>query len=210
MIKKYKKTLIITSIISLLPILEGLILWNKLPEQIATHFGTNNIPDQYSSKAFAVFGLPFVILAIHWLAVLATNTDPKKKNISHKAISIVLWICPLLSVFLCSLTYAYALNNEIRIGIAVILFMGVLFVVLGNYMPKCKQNYTFGVKIPWTMNDSENWNKTHRFAGKIMVVGGIFLCLTSFLENPFVFFPVVIAMAFAPIIYSYLLYKKKQ
>lgn len=209
MIKKYKKTLIITTIISLLPILEGVILWNKLPEKIATHFGTNGLPDGYSSRFFAVFGIPFVMLAVHWLAVSATNTDPKKKNISDKAINIVLWICPLLSVLLCSLIYAYALNNEIRIGLAVILFMGILFIMLGNYMPKCKQNYTFGIKIPWTLNDSENWNKTHRFAGKIMVGCGVVLCLTSFLENPLIFFPVVVVMAFAPIVYSYLLYKKK-
>ena len=209
MIKRYKKTLIITTIISLLPILEGAVLWNKLPEKIATHFGSNGIPDGYSSKAFAVFGLPLVILAIHWLAVLATNFDPKKTNISDKAISIVLWVCPLLSVLLCSLTYAYALNNEIRIGFAVILFMGVLFIVLGNYMPKCKQNFTFGIKIPWTLNDSENWNKTHRFAGRIMFGCGIVICITAFSGNSIIILPPVAVMAFAPIIYSYLLYKKK-
>lgn len=209
MIKKYKGTIILTSVITLLPIIAGLILWDRLPAEIATHFGTDNQPDGYSSKAFAVFGLPFVMLGIHLLCILITNVDPKKQNISDKAIATVLWIIPLLSLVLMSMTYAYALGSKIKIGFIVIMFLGILFILLGNYMPKTKQNFTFGMKIPWTLNDEENWNKTHRLAGRLMFSGGAIICATAIFESPWIFFPVVLIMLLVPLAYSYKLYKDK-
>ncbi len=209
MLKKYKGTIILTSVITLLPILAGLILWDRLPAEIATHFGTNNQPDGFSSKAFAVFGLPLVMLAIHLLCIVATNADPKKQNISSKAIGVVLWIIPLTSLLLMSVTYAYALGSKIRIGFIVIMFLGILFILLGNYMPKTKQNFTFGLKIPWTLNDEENWVKTHRLAGWLMVFGGAVICATAILESPWIFFPAVIVMTLGPVLYSYKLHKDK-
>ena len=209
MLKKYKSTIILTSAKTLLSIIAGLILWDRLPAEIATHFGTDNQPNGYSSKAFAVFGLPLIILGIHLLCILATNADPKKKNISDKAFATVLWIIPLLSLVLMSMTYAYALGSKIKIGFIIIMFMGILFILLGNYMPKTRQNYTFGLRIPWTLNDEENWVKTHRFAGRIMVLGGAVICATAVFENPWIFFPVVLIMLLVPLAYSYKLYKNK-
>ena len=209
MLKKYKSTIIFTSVITLLPIIIGMVLWDRLPAEIATHFGADNLPNGYSSKAFAVFGLPFVMLAIHLLCILATNSDPKKQNISDKAVSIVLWIMPVLSLVLMIMTYAYALGSEIRIGFIVTMLLGILFILLGNYMPKTRQNFTFGLRIPWTLNDEENWTKTHRFAGRLTVICGAVMCATAIFENPWIFFPLAFAIAFAPIIYSYRLYKNK-
>ena len=209
MFKKYKGTIIITSAITLLPIIAGLILWDRLPAEIATHFGVNNQPNGYSSKAFAVFGLPLMILGIHLLCILATNADPKKHNISAKAVNIVFWIIPVLSLVVMSITYAYALGSKIKIGFIIIMLLGILFMLLGNYMPKTKQNYTFGIKIPWTLNDEENWNKTHRLAGKTMVFGGAIICATAIFESPWIFFPALLIMIFAPLAYSYKLYKDK-
>ncbi len=209
MIKKYKGMMLLTSVVTLLPILVGVVLWNRLPDKIATHFGTDMMPDGYSSKAFAVFGLPLVLLALHWICMIITNTDPKSKNIAEKNMIMVLWICPAISVLVNSLAYGYALNSKLRVGFIIILFMGVLFMIVGNYLPKSRQNYTFGIKLPWTLNDEENWNKTHRFAGKVWVLCGVLVCLTAVAENPFVFMAIVIAAVVIPTVYSYMLYKKK-
>ncbi len=209
MIKKYKGTMILTSAVILLPILLGLILWNRLPDEVATHFGTDIMPDGYSSKAFAVFGLPLVILALHWICMIATSADPKSKNIAEKNMIMVLWICPAISVLMNSLIYGYALNSKLRVGFIIILFMGVLFMIMGNYLPKSRQNYTFGIKLPWTLSDEENWNKTHRFAGKLWVLCGVLVCLTAVAENPFVFMAIVIAAVVIPTVYSYRIYKNK-
>lgn len=205
MIKKNLKTVIATALITLSPIVIGLLLWDKLPDEIATHFGTNGLPDRYSSKAFAVFGLPFVMLAIHLFSILATKADPKHTNITDKNFKIVLWIAPLLSVVLCVLSFAYSINNTVPVVTVLIIFMGVLFVITGNLMPKVKQNYSIGIKLPHTLNDKDNWYKTHRFAGKIWVIGGVVICLTAVLENIFVFLAITLVMAFASMVYSYII-----
>ena len=209
MIKKNLKTIIATAIITLSPIVIGLIMWDKLPEKIVTHFGANGTPDQYSSKAFAVFGLPLVLLGIHLLCILATKLDPKHSNITDKNFKLVLWISPLLSLVLSVLCFAYSINNTVPVVSVIIIFMGVLFAVIGNIMPKVKQNYSLGIKIPPTLHDKENWYKTHRFAGKIWVLGGVIICLTAVFENIFVFMAITLVIAFAPMVYSYAIANRK-
>lgn len=209
MIKKNIKMLIVTSIIILLPVAAGLILWEKLPEQIPVHFNAQGIADGWSGKGFGVFGMPLFLLAIHWLCTVITGLDPKKKNITQKNMGLVLWICPAISLFVSGAVYAYALNSKINISTAFMLFFGVLFIIVGNYMPKCKQNYSIGIKISWTLNSEENWNYTHRLAGKIWVIGGLFIIATSFLNWVWLFAATAIIMVMLPIAGSYLFYKKE-
>lgn len=210
MIKKNLKTLIITSVVTLLPILIGVILWNKLPDTIATHFDLNNQPNGFTRKTFAVFGIPAVLLAFQWILAIGTGADPKNKNIARVSLKTVLWIIPCLSLVLSAIIYTFALGYKVKVGMIVMLILGVIFVLLGNYMPKCKQNYTFGIKIPWTLHSEENWNKTHRLAGKLWVAGGILILLTAMLESPYIIFPVIIVMIAVPSIYSYCLYRKEK
>ena len=92
MIKANKNTLLITSIVTMLPVLAGVLLWNRLPDMMATHFGADNQADGLSSKAFAVFGIPLIGLVILWVAAFVTAHDPKKQHISPKMFSLVLWI----------------------------------------------------------------------------------------------------------------------
>lgn len=210
MIKKHMKTIIITSVITLIPMLVGLILWNKLPAELPVHFGINNEPDNYGSKAFVVLGMPLFMLAMQIVCVFATQLDPKMKNLNDKVFTMVLYIIPAVSLLICSMIYPIALGKEIRVGLIVILFMGLLFTVLGNYLPKCKPTYTMGIKLPWTLNDSENWTKTHALAGKLWVAGGLLIITTAFLENPVIFFSIVVVMVLVPTVYSCLLYKNKK
>ena len=210
MIKKHMKTIIITSILTIAPMIVGIILWDKLPAEVPTHFGINNEPDGYSSKAFAVFGMPLLMLAMHIVCILATKVDPKMKGINDKVFTMVLHIIPAVSLLICAMIYPVALGKEMRVGLIAILFMGLLFTVLGNYLPKCKPSYTVGIKLPWTLDDSENWTKTHALAGKLWVAGGLLIIATAFLENPVIFFSIVVVMVLVPTVYSYLLFKDKR
>ena len=210
MIKKHIKTIIITSILTLAPMIVGIVLWDKLPAEIPTHFGFNNEPDGYSSKAFAVFGSPLMMLAMHIVCIFATNLDPKKKGLNDKVFTLVLYIIPAVSLMICTMIYPVALGKDIQVGLIAMLFLGLVFTLMGNYLPKCKQSYTVGIKLPWTLEDSENWNKTHALAGKLWVVGGITIMGTSFLQNPAVFFVITAVMVIVPTVYSYLLYKNKK
>ena len=208
MIKKNWKTLLITSLLILLPALAGIVLWDQLPEQIPTHWNPSGEVDRWSSKAFAIFGLSGILLAAQWLCTLGTRADPKKDNHPQKILHLVLWIIPVISNLLYAITYAVALGKEVRIEVIMPVFMGLLFAIIGNYLPKCKQNYTLGIKIPWTLNSEENWNRTHRFAGRLWVVCGIVIMLTGFFGGFWIFFGIVLAMVIAPFLYSYLLHRK--
>ena len=208
MIKKNWKVLLVTSIVILLPVLAGLFLWNQLPEQIPSHWNAAGEVDGWSSKPFTVFGMPLILLAAQWLCTLGTGADPKKNNHPPKILHLVLWIIPVLSAVLHAVIYTTALGKEVRMEVVMPVFIGILFTIIGNYLPKCKQNYTIGIKIPWTLSSEENWNRTHRFAGRLWVICGIAIMLTGFFGGFWVFLPVVILMVLAPVIYSYLLYRK--
>ena len=117
--------------------------------------------------------------------------------------TLVLWICPVLCNFLCTLSYAYALGCKLSVEFIMPLFMGLLFVVIGNYLPKCKQNYTIGIRVPWALHDEENWNKTHRFAGRLWVVCGAAIMATSILGSFVLFLVMLLPMTITPVFYSY-------
>lgn len=200
--------MIITSIIILAPIVAGLLLWDQLPAEMATHFGSDGEPDGWSSKEFAVIGLPLFLLAVHWFCAAFTGVDPKKENISNKMMTLILWICPVVAIVGDGSMYLYALNNSINTTIIGVILVGCLLLVLGNYMPKMKQSYTLGIKLPWTLNSEENWNRTHRLAGWITMLAGVIVLIGGFTEQFWTVFVAIALVAVVPTIYSYVLYKK--
>ena len=209
MIRKNLKLLLITSVVILLPILVGIILWNQLPEQIPSHWNAAGEIDRWSSKAFTVFGMPLILLGFQWLCVLGTSADPKRESHPEKILHLVFWIIPVLSVILHAITYAVALGKEVRVEMVMPIMIGLIFAIVGNYLPKCKQNYTIGIKIPWTLSSEENWNKTHRFGGKVMVAGGVFILSTAIWGNFWILIGALLVMLLLPTIYSYRLYRKQ-
>ena len=208
MLKQNKVTLVITTLVLLIPVAVGLLLWNQLPESIPIHWNAAGEVDGWGSRTMAVFFLPLFVLAVHWICFFATCADPKNKNVNGKPIKLVLWICPFISLLLCTFVYVAALGYDLSIEILMPILMGILFVIIGNYMPKCKQNYTIGIKLPWTLNNEENWNRTHRFAGWLWVIGGCVVMATAVLGNVFVFLGVTMVMVLIPMIYSYLYHCK--
>ncbi len=212
MLKENKWKILITTLIILLPILVGCILWDRLPDTIATHFGVDNEPNGWNSKTFAVFGLPGVMAALHLFCLIVTSVDPKQKNIGKKALGIVFWIMPATSLIMCTMTYAIALGVRVDVGFVVSVFIGLLLIVLGNMMPKARQNYSFGIKTPWALDDPENWSRSNRVGGFCMVLAGVVVVLTSFLKNPWILFPAFILGGVVPMVYSYVYYcrHKKQ
>ena len=211
MLKKKKKTLILTSIVTLLPILIGLVLWKKLPDTMATHFDLSNEANGFSSKPFAVFGLPLFCLVMLWICAIVTSSDPKKQNISPKVFTLVLWIVPVVSVFCAAMIYPYNLGYMWDMTFFAELFMGLLFIIVGNYLPKSRRNYTVGIKIPWTLANDENWNRTHRMAGFLWVICGIVFLVFALcgFRNYILLFVSIFVVTIVPCIYSYWLHVRK-
>lgn len=211
--KQTKLNIILSCIVLLSPMIFGMIVWNKLPESMPIHWGVNGEADRWSSKPFAVFVLPLLILAIHGICIFASRKDFRDKKQSPKVMGLVLWICPLLSVMANSLTYAISLGKEINVFFVVSLTMGALFVLIGNYLPKCQQNRTVGIRIIWTLKNEANWNATHRFAGKVWVIGGLLLMASSLLPYsilPWAMIALLVVFIGLPVLYSYRFYRKER
>ncbi len=211
--KHTKLNIILSCIVLLSPMIFGMIVWNKLPESMPIHWGVNGEADRWSSKPFAVFVLPLLILAIHGICIFASRKDFRDKKQSPKVMGLVLWICPLLSVMANSLTYAISLGKEINVLFVVSLTMGALFVLIGNYLPKCQQNRTVGIRIIWTLKNEANWNATHRFAGKVWVIGGLLLMASSLLPYsilPWAMIALLVVFIGLPVLYSYKFYRKER
>lgn len=208
MMKQNKVKFIVTTFVNLLPTLIGVILWEKLPDTLAIHFGADNSANGWGSKMFTVFGMPLIITALHILCITVTALDPRKNNIGKRLIGMSYWIIPIISLFLYNVVYSVALGHEINVAMVCHIFLGIMFIVLGNLLPKVKQNSTLGIRIPWTLKDSENWNRTHRVAGWSMAIGGVAAIATAFISNLYVMLIVFIISFVIPVIYSYCFYKR--
>lgn len=205
MLKKNKGYMIVSSLVILIPVIVGVLLWDKLPETMATHFDVSGEADGWSSKPFAVFGIPLFILACHWLGAVGIQFDPRHKNINEKVYRLCLFICPVVSLICAVGLYPYALGMDVNSAFLAELFVGGILVIIGNYLPKCRQNYTVGIKLPWTIHDEENWNRTHRMAGWLWMAGGLVILLNTFLRFGKEWLMVVIfaVIALAPMGYSF-------
>ena len=210
MLKKHRGLLIITSFIILIPMFIGFGLWDQLPEQVPTHWNVHGEVDGYSSKLFAIVVIPLLMVAVQWFCTLVTLSDPKNKNITDKLWKLVLWICPVISLVLSYTMYGTILGMDININLIMPIFMGLLFMVIGNYLPKCQQSYTVGIKLPWTLNSEENWNRTHRMAGPCWMLCGLLAAIFGVLELYVLAFVSMIVMVTVPVIYSYVYYVKNE
>lgn len=210
LIRERKGMLILPLLVILLPMGVGLFLWNQLPDQVPIHFGLNGQADNYAGKAFVVFGLPLLMAALQVLLLVVTMADPKGKNIAAKPFGLLLWICPLVSLFCGTMTYAKALALPVDINLVGGLFLGLMFLVVGNYLPKCKQTYTVGIRLPWTLADEDNWAYTHRLAGKVWTIGGLVILALTFLRLPALQFVVILVLVLIPTAASFLYARRRE
>ena len=209
---------LLTSILCLLPMLLSIAVYNELPQQIAIHWDSAGSPDTFVPKAAAAFGLPFLFLALNIYSKLRLYNDPARPDHAHSQAAMLLsaWMPPLLSLVLIPITLCIAMGASIPIPMLASIFTGLVLVICGNYLPKCRQNYTIGIKLPWTLHDADNWNKTHRMAGYLWIAGGIALIAGAFVSidrmpwgipmTVFVLIPLVIL----PAAYSFMLYKRNR
>lgn len=210
--KMNKKLLLLTSIVILFPILWGVMIWSQLPNQISIHFNAAGQANNFQSKALAVFGLPIFLLLVHLFVIFVTARDPKNQTMNEKMGKVIYWLTPIVSLSLSYLIYSKALGSTTNPSIFVSALLGLIFVMMGNYMPKLKVNHTVGIRLPWTLQSEDNWHKTHRLAGKLWVLGGLILLLDAGLQFavPYVMGIVILAIVLIPILYSYQISRKSR
>jgi len=208
--KKNKSVLILTTLLCLLPIILSITLYDRLPDRVAIHWDAAGNPDNYATKAVAAFVLPLMMAVLNVIVNVGLNHDPKRMNAAPALRLFGYWSIPVLSCILTPVTLFKAMGADIPIDTFVPVLVGLLFVIIGNYLPKSKQNYTVGIKLPWTLNSQDNWNRTHRFAGYVWMVGGLLLMAVAFLDiqGIYVTLPIIVLIVFVPAIYSFSLYKR--
>lgn len=208
--KNRKREIILAAIIALLPMIAGAILYDRLPDQIATHFGINGEANGWSNRAFTVFGLPAMMAGLTLFGGFVLSTDPKRKNMNPVLLSIGIWTAPVVSILVSAFILSNALGYDSRIELIWPVLTGLLFIVIGNFLPKTKQSYTMGIRLPWTLASEENWNRTHRLAGFLWVAGGILMIILSLMHlwPGWLVIVLITLAALIPTIYSYILYRK--
>ncbi len=201
--------IILSTLVCLVPIALTLALYDKLPAQVPIHFDLNGEPDNYSSKAVAGFLFPCLLAAFNLFVHFIMNADPKKQN-ANKIIKLVgFWIFPVVSLITVPITLFKGLGYNLPVVAICTALTGLLFLIIGNYLPKSRQSYTVGIRLPWTLDNEENWNKTHRFAGFVWVLGGIAIIINAFIASFNILIIVTVLAVVLPIVYSYLLYRKQ-
>ena len=203
--KMNKKLLLLTSIVILFPILWGVMIWSQLPNQIPIHFNFAGQANSFSSKLLAVIGLPIFLLLVHLFVIFVTSRDPKNQTMNEKMGKVIYWLTPIVSLSLSYLIYSKALGSTTNPSIFVSALLGLIFVMMGNYMPKLKVNHTVGIRLLWTLQSEDNWHKTHRLAGKLWVLGGLILLIEAGIQFavPYVMGIVILTIVLIPILYSY-------
>lgn len=176
--KKNKITLILTVIVCVLPMILGAALYNKLPEQMPIHFNIKNEPDNYAPKAFALFGIPLIMAIVQTICIIFTSKASKLKDIEKpKIIKIMEWFIPILTVFVYIIMIEVPLGSTVYVGKSVCLVLGILFILIGNYIPK--MSYEIGKTMVHPVpKDEKSFRKMLKIMGySFMMIGIILLVL---------------------------------
>lgn len=163
----FNKTTLITTLLCLVPIAIGTELQNKLPSEIPINYGFNNEAGTLASKWIVIFLLP-LILALVNLFVNLTLTEKNRQRVGERLSAVLIWLVPLLSVVVSMFLILKPLGLPLKAGSLVFSIISVIFIIIGNYIPKCRPNSYIGYRLSWIMNDDELWMKTHRFSGFVL------------------------------------------
>ena len=212
---KFSNLLLVLVLIAI-PLGYAFYLYPSLPNTIPTHFNLEGKADGWGSKD-SIFLLPsilgFVSLMSYLLLSNLKSIDPKRaakvEDGYYKKMAFFLVV--FLSVLSLVIMYGTA-HQGIKIDQLLFPLLGLFFAVLGSFMSKLKQNYFAGFRLPWALENEDNWNATHKIAGKIWMIGGSLQFLSGILlESKLlfgIFMTLVMLMVLIPTVYSYLFFKR--
>lgn len=192
-----------------------LFYYPRVPDIIPTHWGISGRIDATGPK-YMLFVFWGMALFVNVIMLFAEKIEPKKGSYAKfpKVFNILRVFITALLCGLELLTIAFAFNPDFAdMNSIMYITMGFMFVLLGNYMPKVKHNYTFGIKVPWTLASENVWNKTHRMAGPLWIAGGIAIMGGVFMPPEIAFvimFAIILLLVIAPMVYSYIEFRKEK
>jgi uncharacterized membrane protein len=198
------------------PFIYGALIFPNLPSKIPTHFNIEGKADAWGGPSSIFIG-PGIMGAVSiFTYILMTNLksfDPKKYDEANDALykDFAVLTVAFLSILSLIIIYSSTHADQINVGKLILPLVGLSFAGLGWYMPKFKQNYFVGFKLPWTLENVDNWNETHKVASKYWIYGGLFQAAVTFvLPMKFGFIGFMLAtavMVIVPSVFSYRMFK---
>ena len=188
-------------------------IWNDLPEQVPLHWNLQGEVDRWGSRDELWLIPVLTTLLIYVLFLVIPLIDPKKRlgEMGSKYGQLKFLMVASMSALAVVILHM-ARSGEKVSATPVLVVVGILVAVLGNYMKTVRPNYFIGIRTPWTLESPEVWNKTHQFSGKLWFLGGVVIVAAALLFEGALQFGLVLSIALAitliPLIYSYMAYRR--
>lgn len=202
-------------LVVLLPFLYLVYIWGSLPERVPIHWNSEGQINGWGSKSGLII-IPLLLPLLTYIIFYVTPLiDPKKKlaNMGSKFYQLKFAMVLLMSVL--ALFILYSMKNQSFFSPnSMLMLIGLLFAIIGNYLPSVKPNYFIGIKTPWTLENEVVWKKTHQLAGRLWFPGGLIIVMLTFIINDpklmhIIFLTVTGIIAIIPIVYSFIIFKKE-
>ena len=200
----------LAGICCLLPAIVGLVLYSRLPDQVAVHWGFGGEPNGFMHKFGACFGIPLLTAALYGVMIAVTWVELRRKKVSQRVMRGIVWIFPAVSWVASGAIYCTAMGIALRIDLLSMILLGTILILLGNYLPKCRPNGVIGFRCSWTFSSESVWEKTHLLAGRLFVVCGVLIILFSFWQLWVVSLVLLLAALLIPCVYAGVLYHREQ
>ncbi len=210
-----RTTTIVVLIMLAAALLAGILLWNRLPDQMASHWGVNDQVNGFISKFWGVFLLPLITLGMFLLFLVIPSIDPLKANIAQFRSVFNLFIVLIVAfmLYLYGLTLAWNLGyTGFKMSGAMLPAIGLLFIFLGFMMRQAKRNFFIGIRTPWTLSSDTVWNETHRLGAVLFMISGVLAFIGGFFGGTIAFwlmFAPLIGSTIFLLVYSYMLYQRE-
>lgn len=207
-----KNAAYVSGIVVSLMLLLSAYAWIRLPDnvKIATHFGLSGNANGYGGKVQGLLLLPLLALGIAVLLYFLPYIEPRRENLLRSAAALAaltMGVVILLGLLHASIV-ARALGKPVPINLVVGGGVGILFMVIGNYMGKFRSNYLAGIRTPWTLTSDLSWNRTHRLGGRLFFILGLVLVATSWTSlAPLIILAGAIGIVVVCTVYSYLVWR---
>jgi len=210
-----KNTIILAVILILVATIASVLLWNQLPEQVASHWDVNDQVNGYMSRFWGVFLMPLIATGMLLLFLVIPAIDPLKANIQQFRATFNTFIVLIIAfmLYLHALTLLWNLGyTSFRMSSAMLPAMGLLFIFIGALISQAKRNFFIGIRTPWTLSSDHVWDETHRLGGKLFIGAGVLAFLGAFFPNYAIWFILVpvLGVSLFSVIYSYILYQAEQ
>jgi uncharacterized membrane protein len=190
----------------------ALVLWPRMPEQLPVHWNAAGQADRWGSRAEGLLLLPAMTAGIYLLLSVLPWLDPRREHVTafQGVLAVLRLTMVLFMAALYGVTLAYGLGRRLDMAWFTGISTGLIFIILGNYLPKVPSNWFVGVRTPWTLSSERSWYLTHRLAGKVFVIAGILQVLITLVRPQWS--AIALAVLLVPsllgiTVYSYIVWK---